>query len=88
MFPSITNYDSPVGYGTLSAQQKTALALWIVANATRFDLRRTHSDYLKERFTESEAGFYVTHGQFKGAMLAQGYQPLNIRSNKWYFRNH
>lgn len=31
-------------------------------------------------------GFYITNGQFKGAMLAAGYQPANANELNWRFR--
>lgn len=43
---------------------------------------------LKHWFEDSKKGFYITNGQFKGAMLAIGHQPTeNTRSRlNWRFK--
>ncbi|MDP9476457.1 MAG: hypothetical protein M3R38_12375 [Actinomycetota bacterium] len=42
--------------------------------------------YTMKHDFETAGGFYVTNGQFKGAMLAAGYQPAKRGEQNWRFR--
>jgi len=70
--------DTPEAYDDLTALEKDALAYWIdhaMCKAARYS---KCSSYETKHDFEAE-GFYVTNGQFKGAMLAAGYQPKDAR---------
>lgn len=41
---------------------------------------------LKHRFQFGNSGFYITNGQFKGAMLAAGYEPKDPNELNWVFQ--
>ncbi len=70
--------DTPEAYDDLTALEKDALAYWIdhaMCKAARYS---KCSSYETKHDFEAE-GFYVTNGQFKGAMLAADYQPKDAR---------
>jgi len=78
--------NDPEHFHTLSGIKKTVLCKWIVE---KFDHRQTinysHTSYgLKHIFEHSTNGFYVTNGQFKGAMLECGFDKHNDSLN-WSF---
>jgi hypothetical protein len=49
---------------------------------------KPHTSYgLKHHFEDrEEGGFYLTNKQFKGAMLACGYKPIDENAINWSFR--
>ncbi|PLS87017.1 MAG: hypothetical protein CYG60_04175 [Actinobacteria bacterium] len=80
--------NGPEDHDTLSREEQAALQAWIGANmrpAKTPDPYRT-SYGLKHRFEESAGGCYVTNGQFKGAMLKAGYEPVEPTELNWRFR--
>jgi len=40
---------------------------------------------LKHRCENAAGGFYISNGQFKGAMLAAGYVPIDSSDRNWHF---
>jgi hypothetical protein len=84
-----TLYDAhPDRYEELADGQKAALSAWIGKAFKPSDTELGQSSYnLKHEFERSHAGFYVTDGQFKGAMLAAGYEPHDADPYpwSWYF---
>ena len=80
--------NRPEDHDTLSYEEQMALQDWIDANmrpAKTPDPNRT-SYGLKHRFEESAGGCYITNGQFKGGMLASGYEPADRDELNWRFR--
>ncbi|MDP9476638.1 MAG: hypothetical protein M3R38_13295 [Actinomycetota bacterium] len=80
--------NRPEDHDALGLEERAVLRAWIAANmgpAKTPDPYRT-SYGLKHRFEESEGGFYTTNGQFKGAMLAAGYEPEGPEDLNWRFR--
>lgn len=79
--------NNPTNYEELSIEQKEILQDWIFKNfeiAERFNL--THTSYgLKHLFEKSPEGFYITNGQFKGAMLNAGYKVKDHKELNWHF---
>lgn len=73
--------NSPDEFNELTQDQKDVLTSWV----SHFDMIKTintrHTSYgLKHKFENSQNGFYITNGQFKGAMREQGFkfkQPLD-----------
>jgi hypothetical protein len=77
--------DLPAAYDELNQAEKDALVYWIehaICSATRYSNRTSYG--IKHDF-EREA-FYLTNGQFKGAMLAAGYQPEDAQELNWTFK--
>jgi hypothetical protein len=73
-------------YEELTFEEKTILATWIAANLRYVRTGHSYSSYgLKHVFSDSEKGFYICNGQFKGAMLAAGFQP-DVEGINWGFR--
>lgn len=72
-------YDNdPVRYQELEPDKQQALLRWIASNIE--PKRNKHSSaYTLKHFFESAAdGFYVTSGEFAGALLAAGYRMRKL----------
>src|SRR5213080_3392508 len=79
--------DHPYEYDTLSQEEKEALQSWIehaIQPAPKADER--HSSYGLKHDYERETKLYVSHAQFKGAMLIAGYQPTEKGEQSWHFK--
>ena len=77
--------DRPEAYERLAPAEQVPLLEWIrlavkpaktIGPGTSYGIKH---DYEK-------VGFYITNGQFKGAMLAAGYAPVNPNELNWEFR--
>ena len=80
-------FDSPDEYRTLSHHERGRLQAWIKENIGPRTTPNPRTSYgLKHAFAKSERGFYTTNGQFKGAMLAAGYRPVDAHALNWTFR--
>jgi hypothetical protein len=83
----VTAIDSPDEYRNLPRHKRGQLQAWIEENiAPRKTLNPRTSYGLKHAFENSADGFYTTNGQFKGAMLAAGYRPVDAYALNWTFR--
>lgn len=80
--------NDPSEYLTLSEEQKTELRGWIdYAFESDDDYICPDSSYsLKHIFERNQSGFYITNGQFKGAMIHYGFDPVNPREMNSYYR--
>jgi hypothetical protein len=77
--------DRPEAYEKLSPAEQAALLEWIrLAIKPAKTVAPSISYGIKHDF--ERAGFYVTNGQFKGAMLATGYALVNPDELNWEFR--
>lgn len=79
--------NQPEHYEKLKEHEKTILASWIescVKTNERTMLR--HSSYRLKHIAEKQCDFYISNGQFKGAMLAAGYEPIDTRFINWKFK--
>jgi hypothetical protein len=87
------NLDPPEEYERLSPLEKAALREWIRLAMEPHGRERYSSYYLKHEFERLDGlpnldGFYVTNGQFKGAMLEAGYEPVQrneLGQRNWSF---
>jgi hypothetical protein len=81
------NFDPPSEYQELLADTRAELYLWIWRNLTptKVKVYPGTSYGLKHAF-EDDAGFYISNGAFKGAMLEAGYEPVDPRERNWRFR--
>ena len=84
---AIHEVDLPEHYDKLTSEQKAILCGWIDCNLLpRRTVNRNYSSYgLKHLFEESALGFYITNGQFKGAMLECGFDPYDEDDKNWCF---
>lgn len=80
--------NHPLAFLTLPASETRILSKWIKLNILPIKSPNLkHTSYsLKHLFEHSECGFYITNGQFKGAMMARGFIPVNKRELNWRFR--
>jgi hypothetical protein len=79
--------DSPDEYRTLPRHERRLLQAWISENIAPRKTPNSRTSYgLKHAFENSANGFYTTNGQFKGAMLAAGYRPVDAGALNWTFR--
>lgn len=84
---SNTDVNNPDEYQKLTNEEKQILLSWIPNNLGRADrIYKKYSSYdLKHFFEKSPQGFYLTNGQFKGAMLAAEYRVLDKNALNWHF---
>jgi hypothetical protein len=78
--------DHPRAYDTLSLAEKKALQYWIehaIQTSTKAD--DEYSSYGLKHEYERETKLYVSHAQFKGAMLVAGYLPIKKGEQSWHF---
>ena len=81
--------NQPDDYSQLKYLQQRCLLLWIKRTFTACNRAHVLNSYAwKHYFENDEGGFYITNGQFKGAMLAAGYRPTKATVNEinWRFR--
>jgi hypothetical protein len=79
--------DHPHAYEALSQEEREALQYWIeraIQPALKADER--HSSYGLKYEYERETKLYVSHAQFKGAMLVAGYLPTEKGEQNWHFK--
>lgn len=74
--------NQPEDFNNLSGEQKDQLLEWIKSNLQKIKtINKNHTSYgLKHYFEydKKNGGFYVTNGQFKGAMLECGFIKYEI----------
>lgn len=80
--------DHPYDFENLAPLQQEVLIHWVKFNLGRSEryYKKASSYTLKHYFEQSPEGFYVTNGQFKGAMLAADYTVKNTAEKNWYFK--
>ena len=84
----LDNPDDPNAFCQLDEAQQTALLAYITAKFKpgKSVYPKSSSYGLKHVFEESTGGFYVTNGQFKGAMQRAGFEPTDPKRQNWLFR--
>lgn len=80
----VQEVNRPEHYAELTDEKKKSLTDWIKEYLEPFRIQ-SYGDYptsygLKHRFENSKNGFYVTNGQFKGAMLECGFEPKDPKA--------
>lgn len=80
--------NSPDNYSDLSDEHKEFLAGWIgrMFKPSKRVFYAMSSYGIKHVFERSPGGFYITNGQFKGAMKAAGHAPVDDAALNWRFR--
>ena len=79
--------DHPRVYDTLSQEEREVLQYWIehaIQPAPKAD--EHYSSYGLKHEYERETKLYVSHAQFKGAMLVAGYLPTEKGEQNWHFK--
>lgn len=79
--------NNPEMFGQMCKNKQDILLKWINENLDpRKTINMDISSYgLKHIFENSKDGFYITNGEFKGAMLMSGYKIKNPNDINWYF---
>ena len=79
--------NDPNDFEKLNDEEKKILIHWITHKLGRSEriYKKASSYDLKELFEQSPQGFYITNGQFKGAMIAAEYRVLDKKSLNWHF---
>lgn len=80
--------NSPSDFLKLSdKEQETLINYCLVAFVpSDYTLKGSSSYGMKHIFEDSPTGFYVSNGQFKGAMLIAGYIPANPHELNWNYK--
>lgn len=78
--------DHPKGFLTLKPEEQEKLLEWCCQLEKIKTFQNGHTSYgLKHKFEYRQDGFYITNGQFKGAMLIAGFEPKNRNDLNWVF---
>lgn len=76
--------DSPLAFYKMLDREREIIAVWCDQLVKIKTINQRHSSYgLKHIFSAS--AFYVTNGEFKGAMLAAGFTPDDTTRINWCF---
>lgn len=80
--------NDPSEYLILSEDQMKTLNNWIdyVFESDDDYICPDNSYSLKHLFERDQTGFYIKNGQFKGAMIHYGFDPVNPREINNYYR--
>jgi len=80
-------YDDSNEFNELDENKKTILVNWCKNKLTKIKSfnEKITSYGLKHYFESDENGFYITNGQFKGAMEEAGFIVLNKFKTNWIF---
>jgi len=73
------NCNDPLDFLRLPEDERQALLDWIEYTFDPDDAVYPGSSYGLKHLYEREMGNYVTNGQFKGAMIQYGYDPVDSR---------
>lgn len=84
------NADEYLTSREITDQQREEVQRWISEHISprKSENSRITSYGLKHKFDnrEEHKGFYMTNGEFKGAMRASGYEPTNPDDMNWCYR--
>jgi hypothetical protein len=79
-------HDSPAEFDILLPAKQAALLAWIAYAMKPASTFGRHDSYTIKHAAEEALGFYVTNGEFKGAMLAAGHEPKDRDEQNWTFK--
>ncbi|WP_242258128.1 hypothetical protein [Streptococcus thoraltensis] len=78
--------DHPKCFLELNEDEQRKLLGWCSQLEKIKTYQTGHTSYgLKHKFEYRPDGFYITNGQFKGAMLIAGFEPKNKNDLNWVF---
>lgn len=75
----------PAEFDLLPTAEQAALRYWVRKVFKPADRRSPFDSYGMKHHFEAE-GFYVTNGAFKGAMVLEGFLPVDPDSLNWVFK--
>jgi hypothetical protein len=83
--------NDPADFEALNSVERRVLLDWIEKTFMPGSIRSASSYALKHYFEAADDGFYITNGQFKGAMLEAGFEPLPNQTDRsdwinWHFK--
>jgi hypothetical protein len=79
--------DSPKEFDLLPPLKRELLLRWIdLVLYPAVTIWRDTTSYGLKHAAEDDLGFYISNGQFKGAMLAAGHKPADTWEQNWMFR--
>lgn len=77
--------NDPRAFDEMPKEEQEILLSWIKRNFIMIETFNTrHSSYDLKRSFEVD-GFYITNGQFKGAMLKAGFSVKDRKVDNWNF---
>jgi hypothetical protein len=79
----LSEVNQPSSYERLAEEEKTALQSWIREALAPSNEVGPHGSYSLKHILQRLERLYVTNGQFKGAMLIAGYEPVDRRELIW-----
>lgn len=83
--PEMREKDSPAEFYALPRPRRAALLAWIARAMKPAASFGRHTSYAIKHCAEEDLG-YVSNGEFKGAMLAAGYEPKDRDDRNWTFK--
>jgi hypothetical protein len=79
--------DSPKEFDLLPPLKRELVLQWISwTMCPAVTIWRDATSYGLKHAAEDDLGFYISNGQFKGAMLEAGYEPVDTLDRNWLFR--
>jgi hypothetical protein len=82
----LSEVNQPSTYAELPDEEKAVLQEWIRAELAPSSEVGPHASYRLKHILQRLEGLYVTNGEWKGAMLVAGYQPIDRMELNWQFR--
>lgn len=78
--------DSPMAFALMPFGQQRAVLNWLAGMRKTLCYNHDISSYgIKHVFERTANGFYMTNGQFKGAMIAAGFKFRYSDQKNWLF---
>jgi hypothetical protein len=78
--------DKPSEFSQHSEPEQRLIKLWISFAIRPAKTKHWRTSYGLKHDLERDTGLYVTNPDFKGAMLAMGYDPVDPWALNWHFR--
>ncbi len=82
----LMDVNQPSNYEGLKDEEKAAIQGWIARELVPSPLTGPKCTYVLKHIYQRLTGHYVQNGQFKGAMLAAGFEPIDRTELNWQFR--
>lgn len=76
----------PEQYHKVPEETRKRAKEWILNNIRPYRMTNSRTSYGIKHILQHDTGIYLTDGEFKGAMLAAGYAPINPDEDEWRFR--
>lgn len=86
---SFNDYNDPMTFFTkLNEDNQIEVMAWALncLKENKSSSQLFSSNRLKHIFEHSPRGFYMTDGEFSGAMFSSGFTPMDYGATNWKFR--